>query len=172
MVKLIFLETTSPEFIENWVSNLEFEQVVTLNQITRQTTNEVVTQGEPTLQCKYTDVVIIGGDGLVNSYVNAIYNHHYSKVLLDIPLGILPGGSANSLCCDLGGENPLHAAVHIIRANRLKGDFMKIEFGRGKTVIANALGWGFFGEVTAKAEGWRTCLGTSRYNLCGARQVF
>lgn len=66
------------------------------------------TEQKETLECEYTDVVIIGGDGLLSQYLNACYKHHYFKTLIKIPIAILPGGCANALSCDLGGEEPLN----------------------------------------------------------------
>jgi sphingosine kinase len=81
MIKHKMFETTNEKYIEEWVRNL--------NSFT-----------------KFNEIIIVGGDGLFSQYLNAIILHPDAECLLRIPIGILPGGSQNALCCDLGGKSP------------------------------------------------------------------
>ena len=83
-------ETDSPDFIENWVNKLKFKQK-NFEELARLPESEQ----KDTIEWEYTDVVIIGGDGLLNQYLNACYKRN--KNLLKIPIGILPGGCGNAL---------------------------------------------------------------------------
>ena len=107
--------------MENWVSKLKF---------TQKNFNEVhnVPLTEPILECEFTDIVIIGGDGMYNLFLNTIYKHHYFEVLVKIPVGILPAGSSNALWCDLGGKEPLRSSINIVRRNIVSGDIFKVDF--------------------------------------------
>ena len=73
----------------------------------------------------YTDFVMIGGDGILNQFMNAVVKREDYKDIFKIPIGIVPGGSANSTACDLSGKNPLMACVNIIRGFSIKADVMK-----------------------------------------------
>ena len=49
---------------------------------------------------EFTDIVLLGGDGLFSQYINAV---HFSRPeMLEIPVGLMPAGSTNALCCDIG----------------------------------------------------------------------
>ena len=45
----------------------------------------------------YTEFVVIGGDGVFGQLLNAVMNHPDSQLLNNLPIGLMPGGSANSL---------------------------------------------------------------------------
>lgn len=128
---------------------------------------------ESMLECEFTDIVIIGGDGLFSQYLNSIYKHHYFENLVKIPVCILPGGSTNSLSCDLGGREPLNAAINLIRAIQVPGDIFRVDFDtKDMSVLGTAFTWGFFGDIVGKAEKWRECFGSNRYIMCGAKELF
>ena len=57
----------------------------------------------------YTDVILIGGDGLFHQYINAIMNHHDYKLFLERLVTIIPCGSKNTIACDLNNLDPLNA---------------------------------------------------------------
>ena len=101
--------TESETFVSEWVNSLD---------------NDIK---------KYTDFVVIGGDGLFNQLINAIYNSPKRDSLIRIPIGLIPGGSTNAIACDLGGKNPAHAMVHILRGKPIDGDMMKLKFLNEKT---------------------------------------
>ena len=129
---------------------------------------------------EFTDIIIIGGDGLFNQYINAWYKHPHYESLIKIPIGILPGGSANALWCDIGGTEALDACINIIRGNIIKGDMLKVDFENKnhhtkpypKSVLGSAITWGFTSQIVEASQGWRSVLGSSRYVFWGAKEVF
>ncbi|HVG13958.1 MAG TPA: diacylglycerol kinase family protein, partial [Chitinophagaceae bacterium] len=56
---------------------------------------------------KYTDIVIAGGDGTVNSAINALRKHN-------LPFGILPSGSGNGLAFSAGIPKSALSALNIV----------------------------------------------------------
>jgi diacylglycerol kinase family enzyme len=166
------LETDSEKFVENWVSSLKFKQK-TLDQIDTEETNTELGDEVETLEWEFTDVVIIGGDGLFSQYINSWYRHHFFNTLIKIPIWVLPGGTSNALAWDLGGLEPLNTWVNILRGNIIKGDIFKVDFEEsGRSVLATVMAWGFVSELVKASENWRNWLGTSRYTLCGAKEMF
>ena len=87
------IETTSPTFVDEWVADFDADS------------------------CPYTDIVLVGGDGIFSQYINAVHKHPAERQLLKIPIGILPGGSQNALCCDVGGKSVVAACINIIRGH-------------------------------------------------------
>lgn len=74
-------ETTSAIFVEEWVNDISTDPI------------------------KYSEVFLVGGDGLFSQYLNAVAIHPQAERLLKLPIGILPGGSQNAISCDLGCKN-------------------------------------------------------------------
>lgn len=74
---------------------------------------------------------------------------------------------------DLGGSEPLNLCLNLIRGETVKGDLLKVDFETSKiSLLATVIAWGYATRVIESSEAWRGCLGTSRYTLCGAREVF
>jgi len=67
-------ETDSSSFIDEFFSNFKVEEN------------------------SFTEFVIIGGDGVFGQVINSIMSHPDKEQLVDYPIGIMPGGSSNSLC--------------------------------------------------------------------------
>ena len=74
-------QTNSATFVEEWVNLYEKENF------------------------PYTDIVCVGGDGLFSQLINAMNVSSKRSEFLQIPIALLPGGSQNAICCDLGGKN-------------------------------------------------------------------
>jgi len=72
--------TSSANYIDEWVETLDLQET------------------------PYTEFIMIGGDGLINQFINAIAKREDSQELFQLPIGIMPGGSTNATCCDLTGK--------------------------------------------------------------------
>jgi len=154
--------------MENWVSKLKFKQK-TFDEIQNWSDSE---DDFSPLQCEFTDIIIIGGDGLLSQYLNSCYKHHFFDTLIKIPICILPGGTGNALSWDLGGKEPLNLCMCFLRGEMIKGDILRVDFETSQTsILATAIAWGFGTKVIESSESWRGCLGTSRYTVWGTREV-
>lgn len=60
------VKTTSEDFIENWIAQLDADS------------------------SSYTDFILLGGDGMFSQIINAIFKHSEKERLLQIPIGIMP----------------------------------------------------------------------------------
>mmetsp|Transcript_28588 Transcript_28588/g.25303 ORF Transcript_28588/g.25303 Transcript_28588/m.25303 type:complete len:80 (+) Transcript_28588:217-456(+) len=72
-IKYEGFETDSATFIEEWVKQFDKKDF------------------------DFTDIVIIGGDGLFSQLINAIGNSPHKEILTKIPIGLIPGGSQNAI---------------------------------------------------------------------------
>ncbi|CAI2360410.1 unnamed protein product [Moneuplotes crassus] len=161
-------KTDGPDFVDRWVSKLKFKQR-TYDEI--QETNKEG-ENESSLICEYTDIVIIGGDGLLALYLNSCYKHHFFDTLIKIPICILPGGTGNALAMDLGGNNIFDLCMNFLRCETIEGDIIRADFEDSKkSILCTALSWGFPSKVIESSSDWRGCLGASRYTACGAKEV-
>ncbi|CAI2359965.1 unnamed protein product [Moneuplotes crassus] len=138
--------TNSSTYVEEWVNQYENEPF------------------------PYSDIVCVGGDGLFSQLVNALGKSTKYKELLKVPIGLLPCGSQNAICCDLGGKDVFKACINIARGTTVKADILKVKFkDQEESIYGTSLLWGITGDIVHKAEKWRRCLKSARYAACGAK---
>ena len=110
---------------------------------------------------------IIGGDGSIHELTNGLM---LRKDELQVPMGVLPGGSGNSLMCDLGTWDMEEAAERVARGCVFQMDLIEIQ-AMGKSMYSmNESTFGLIGDVGIVAEELR-CLGPARYNAVGAWSI-
>jgi diacylglycerol kinase family enzyme len=72
---------------------------------------------------------------------------------LNLPIGILPGGSQNALCCDIGGKSPAQATIHILRGDTINADILKASFKKAKKeILCSIVTWGITGDIVNDSE--------------------
>ena len=105
-LKHTVIRTESTEFIYNWIESFKsFDEI------------------------PYTDFVLCSGDGTMNHFINAIYKHPYRQRIIDnIPIGLIPGGSACGVPKSLGGTTINWGVINQIRGKTLQADVMRINF--------------------------------------------
>ncbi|MFT5299576.1 MAG: YegS/Rv2252/BmrU family lipid kinase [Mariniblastus sp.] len=115
----------------------------------------------------YDGMIIIGGDGTMHEVLNGLLTRDDHQT---IPIGLIPGGSGNSLMVDLELTNPVDAAKAIVAGHIRKFDVAEITT-EGKTIFSfNILGWGLATDVGIRAEKWRW-LGPARYTVVSLLKV-
>ncbi len=115
----------------------------------------------------YDGLIAIGGDGTIHELINGLLTRNDRKLL---PIGLIPGGSGNSLLVDLGLENPLDAADAIAAGNTRKIDVAEVTIGNKTTFAFNIIGWGLATDVGLRAEKWRW-MGPGRYTVASLFEV-
>lgn len=141
--------TSSETYIDEWVSALDL------------------------LETPYTDFVMIGGDGILSQFMNAVIKREDHLDIFKIPIGIVPGGSTNATAWDLSGKNPIMAWVNIVRGYTIEADMLKCTLkNQKKTMLTATVTWGSVATIVHNAEGWRKCFGSWRYNVWGFREIF
>lgn len=116
--------------------------------------------------------VVIGGDGTLFQCVNGMLQRAPEH---RVPLGLIPGGSGNSVLTDLRIKGHDQAGEEQAMENILAGKFAWIDANRvtlddeTQLFSVNELTWGLTGDVGADSEKAR-CLGPARY-VCTARSA-
>lgn len=94
------------------------------------------------LDATYHHILIAGGDGTVNYVVNILKNSG-----LDIPVALLPAGTANDFAVTLGIPNDIEKACRDI----LSGEVRPIDLGRvNGHYFVNVFSCGLFTEISQK----------------------
>lgn len=110
----------------------------------------------------FTDVLILGGDGTINHVLNRFPD-------LQIPVGLLPGGTANDLAVELSASLDLQACLDLA----VSGRACRLDAGRcNGRIYMNCLGVGFDGEVADEITRVRWLRGYLRYLYTVIRKIF
>ena len=112
-------------------------------------------------------LLAVGGDGTFHEIVNGIFDRQDGKI---VPLGMIPGGSGNSLLRDLGLTDPIHAAAAIISGHTRSIDLARITMNSVVRYSMNLIGWGLVTDVGQRAEALRW-LGPSRYTISSIIEI-
>lgn len=116
----------------------------------------------------YDAIVVAGGDGTINKVINQMHSYD-----LNIPLGLLPTGTANDLAAHLGISSDLKEAVNII----VNGKFKEVDLGslitkEEKNLFANVCAGGLFADVAHETDREaKNTLGKLAYYLKGISEV-
>jgi diacylglycerol kinase family enzyme len=106
-------------------------------------------------------LLTIGGDGTVHEVINGMMKR---EVPCEIPLGILPSGTGNSLMTDMGSETVQQATQDFFSGVRFRMDLMEISIDGEIRYGFNLIGCGLPSAVNAYAEASRACK-SQRYNV-------
>lgn len=148
---------------------------------------------QPVAVVGYSDIVVVGGDGLLHEVVQGLMARDDWRAAIKLPIGILPAGSGNGLAKSMlyqSGEeyDALSAAFLIARGAYVGADLATVEWAARSATSAGAggsygarvarmpltgrrtsilsLAWAFVGDVDFESERYRCC-GGLRFT-CGA----
>jgi YegS/Rv2252/BmrU family lipid kinase len=116
----------------------------------------------------YQGICLIGGDGTVHEAACGLMRR---KEPAQLPLGVIPGGTGNSLAQHLGFTSPRGAAERIIAGNVVSLDVARIALESNIDYSINIVGWGAAVDINRTAERLRW-LGPPRYSLAALWEVF
>ena len=116
----------------------------------------------------YAGFLVLGGDGTFNEVVNGMFARSDGKTF---PIGLIPGGSGNSLLHDLGLVDPVAAADAIVAGHTRLIDAAQIQMNGNEQYSTNLIGWGLVTDVGARAEQLRW-IGPSRYTAASIIEIF
>ena len=115
----------------------------------------------------FDKLCVIGGDGTFHEVINGLLTRNDTK---KIPVGLIPGGSGNSLMHTIGCLDTCKAAQIVISGNPKPLDVAKIEIGDQIIYSINIIGWGLVTDIGITAEKYRW-LGESRYTLVSLLEI-
>ena len=113
-------------------------------------------------------IIVLGGDGTMHEVVNGLLKRMVNK---NIPIGILPAGSGNSLLYDLGKFNLETTLNNILSHNIRSMDVLKVTNNDRIYYSINLVGWGMGTDIGLLAEKMRW-IGPARYNIASIIKIF
>ena len=121
--------------------------------------------------CNLNDInriIVLGGDGTMHEVINGMLTRKDNK---NLPVGLLPTGSGNSLLHDFKQLNIKDTLKKILNEQTQKIDLLEINTPKEKLFSTNMIGWGMVNDIGYQAENLRW-IGPARYNVSSIIQIF
>lgn len=124
-------------------------------------------------------IVIVSGDGLVYELFNGLMQRKDYQTAIQIPVGVIPGGSGNGLAHSINfyvGENTcnpiLASTLNIVRGRVVPMDLVKVEMRNEETVYSFlSIGWGLLADIDIESERLRM-MGGFRFTVWALYRIF
>ena len=113
-------------------------------------------------------ILILGGDGTMHETVNGLLKR---DKITDIPIGLLPTGTGNSLLHDIGKFDPRTTLNKILDHNTQTIDVLKVTSSDNIYYSINLVGWGMVNDIGLLADKIRW-MGPIRYNISSIIKIF
>lgn len=113
---------------------------------------------------EYSYLIVAGGDGTVNMMINALI-----RLNIDIPLGVIPSGTANDFAYHIGMPLDVLEASRRILASKPK----RIDIGKiNDKYFMNVASTGLFTDVSQKTnQSLKNTMGKMAYFLKGIQEI-
>ena len=115
----------------------------------------------------YAGLCSIGGDGTNHEVACGLMRRAYPA---EVPLGIIPGGTGNSMAEHLECLDPVTAARKIVQGNIVPLDVARVTSEAGIDHSINIVGWGAAVDINRTAERLRW-LGSVRYSAAALWEI-
>lgn len=117
-----------------------------------------------TLDNTYHNILISGGDGTINQVINILKEKN-----LDIPIAILPLGTANDFAKHLGIPQDIEKACEMI----LNGEVHSIDLGKANDrYFINVFSFGLFSDISQKTPTHlKNTIGKLAYYFNGIKEI-
>lgn len=112
----------------------------------------------------FSHIMVAGGDGTVNILINALISLN-----IDIPIGVIPSGTANDFASHIGMPHDVLEASRRILASKPK----KIDIGKiNDKYFINVASMGLFTDVSQKTnQSLKSTIGKTAYFLKGIQEI-
>ena len=112
----------------------------------------------------YEAIFIAGGDGSVNALVNSMI-----KLNIDIPLGIIPAGTMNDICYNIGMPMDIRQVIESLSV--LQTEYVDVGLVNDQYFL-NVCGGGLFMEISQNTDRQlKNVMGRVAYYLTGIQQL-
>ena len=115
----------------------------------------------------YQGLCVLGGDGTVREFIDGLMHRPSPPT---VPLGVLPGGTGNSLHKTIGSDKLRDAAERILRGQQKPLDLMRVTTGDKTIHCINLVGWGAIAQIALLAEKLRW-MGRPRYAAASLYEI-
>ncbi|GFO32054.1 sphingosine kinase [Plakobranchus ocellatus] len=123
-------------------------------------------------------VVIVSGDGLIFETINGIMQRDDWASSLKTPIGCLPGGSGNALCCSINyaaGEPVdssmvLHSTFVLVKHRVVPMDLVAVHLPDQTLFSFLSITWGIMADIDYESEKYRN-LGETRFTVGAVNRI-
>ncbi|XP_046574182.1 LOW QUALITY PROTEIN: sphingosine kinase 1-like [Haliotis rubra] len=123
-------------------------------------------------------VVIVSGDGLIYEAINGLMERPDWEKAIQIPMGCIPGGSGNALCCSINysaGEPVimnavLHSTFILIKHKVVPMDLVLIQTPSQRIFSFLSVTWGIMADIDFESEKYRS-IGEARFTLGAIKRI-
>jgi len=112
---------------------------------------------------RFAAIVVVSGDGLLNEVVNGLAANAHSANL-QIPLGVVAGGSGNGLAATLNALDPVVASFNICKYQPKPLDIMKVSLNDTVQLGFLSVNWAMISDLDFESERYRF-VGGFRFTL-------
>ena len=116
---------------------------------------------------RYDALCVVGGDGTMHEAASGLLARPQPA---DVPLGLIPAGTGNSLCLSLGISSVSDAVRRIVAGTPRRVDVVRVEAAGQPHFCLNLVGWAAGQAINATAERLRW-LGSPRYAVAALGHV-
>lgn len=116
----------------------------------------------------YDFILVLGGDGTMHEVIDGMLNRDDHS---NIPIGLLPTGSGNSLLHDRGNTDIETSLQKILEYKITNIDVLKVKTSKNIFYSLNLIGWGMVNDISIRAENNRW-MGPMRYNISSIIEIF
>lgn len=122
-----------------------------------------ITEAEENLGT-YDVLVVVGGDGTIHEALNGVMARRDWRDAIKVPLCPIAGGSGNALAVSLRLQNPLQAALALVRGKTHPLDVCSIMQGDKRFFGFLSLSWAMVSDVDIESETLRW-MGEARFTV-------
>ncbi|XP_067672040.1 sphingosine kinase 1-like [Haliotis asinina] len=123
-------------------------------------------------------VVIVSGDGLIYEAINGLMERPDWEKAIRLPMGCIPGGSGNALCCSINysaGEPVttnavLHSTFVLIKHKVVPMDLVLIQTPSQRIFSFLSVTWGIMADIDFETEKYRS-IGEARFTLGAIKRI-
>ncbi|CAL1530623.1 unnamed protein product [Lymnaea stagnalis] len=123
-------------------------------------------------------VVIVSGDGLIFETINGIMQRDDWASSINMPIGCLPGGSGNALCCainyaagqPLDSSMVLHSTFILVKHKVIPMDLVIVQIPDNTIFSFLSVTWGIMADIDYESEKYRN-LGEARFTIGAIKRI-
>eukprot|EP00048_Salpingoeca_helianthica_P011411 m.164580 g.164580 ORF g.164580 m.164580 type:complete len:541 (+) comp15225_c0_seq3:2695-4317(+) len=120
---------------------------------------------------QYDGYATISGDGLLHEALNGLMARPDRAEAMKKPLGVIPGGTGNSLAFSLGLGHVLAATLAVVKGHTMTLDLMGVrQGGRAPYYAFLLVMWGLVADIDIESEKYRWA-GAARFTMSGIGRI-
>ncbi|CAH1273485.1 SPHK2 [Branchiostoma lanceolatum] len=133
---------------------------------------------------EWSGVVVVSGDGLIYEVINGLMDRPDWEEAIKIPIGLIPGGTGNALCCSVNylldepfesADQVLHSTFvlckSVVSGSSYPMDLVSVQTKSSRLFSFLHISWGFISDIDIGSEKYRY-LGDARFIVGLVQRLF